>query len=260
MLRSERAARAGLDGLALKPAEVDVRAAPPADVLAVDYEGHGHVPDPSDLAALTDRATVYVTTPVRADGYDPLGDDALLEDLPAGVGRVLVAGNGAYLDDREKGRAIAPRIEAALDAYPDDAPAPWVGTEGIERLALAAGGVQYDLLSRSTAAEARALRRVGYDGDLAVYAPTVLSDDDDAVLDALGGYVSRRAPVRSALPDGAATDASATGRAREVLLSAARDYALVGAPDVVADRVDTLRDAGVDYVVGYPATGLDPFQ
>lgn len=299
MQRGEPVARAGLDGLALKPAEVDVRDAPAADLLTVDYEGREHVPNPDAIRSLAERATAYVTTPVRATGYDPLGDDSLLGDLPSGVGRILVAGNGAYLDGDERRRAIAPRVEAALDRYPDDAPAPWIGTEGIERLAMAAGGaaggVQYDLLSAHTEREVRALRRVGYDGAIGVYAPTVLTDDADVVLDALGGYVSRRGPVREALPDDAAaggrtatdggvadgagdvsggeasagagagagrpaTDATATGRTREILLSAARDYGLVGTPDEVAARVASLRDAGVDHVVGYPANGLDAFR
>ncbi|MFB6160827.1 MAG: luciferase, partial [Haloferacaceae archaeon] len=88
---------------------------------------------------------------------------------------------------------------------------------------------------------------------------TVLTDDEDAALDAVGGYVARRRPVARALPDGAPTDASATGRAREVLGAAARDYALVGTPASVRDRVDALREAGVDTVVGYPARGLDAF-
>ncbi len=52
---------------------------------------------------------------------------------------VLVAGHGAYLTDDEAARAVAPRLRAAVDV-----PAPWVGTEGIERLALAVGGTQYD--------------------------------------------------------------------------------------------------------------------
>jgi alkanesulfonate monooxygenase SsuD/methylene tetrahydromethanopterin reductase-like flavin-dependent oxidoreductase (luciferase family) len=87
----------------------------------------------------------------------------------------------------------------------------------------------------------------------------VLSGDDDAVLDAVGGYVARRGPLADALPEGAPTDASAAGRAREVLLSAADDYALVGTPPTVADRVEDLKDAGADVVVGYPARGIDDF-
>jgi alkanesulfonate monooxygenase SsuD/methylene tetrahydromethanopterin reductase-like flavin-dependent oxidoreductase (luciferase family) len=166
-----------------------------------------------------------------------------------------VAGHGAYLTDEERERAVAPRLRAARDRVPDA----WVGTEGIERLALAAGGTQYELLSRSTVRDVRALRAAGFDGQVAVYAPTVLSDDEDAALDAVGAYAARRRPVARALPEDAATDAGATGRAREVLSAAVRDYALVGGPDEVADQVRALKDAGVDVVVGYPARGVDEF-
>lgn len=250
--------RTGLDGLALKPSEhVLVSAAP---LIAVDYEGREHVPAAGTLASLAADARVYVTAPVRADGFDPHGEDILYDRIPSGAGLVFVAGNGAYLDDHERARAIAPRLRAALDRYDGDRrPEPWVGTEGVGRVAMAAGGVQYDLLARTTEREARALRAAGFDGELAVYAPVVRSTDDDAVLDALGGYVARRSPVRSALPDGAATDASATGRAREILLAAASDYALVGDAARVRERVRELREAGVDTVVGYPARGLATF-
>jgi alkanesulfonate monooxygenase SsuD/methylene tetrahydromethanopterin reductase-like flavin-dependent oxidoreductase (luciferase family) len=168
---------------------------------------------------------------------------------------VLVAGHGAYLSDDEADRAVAPRLRAARDRAPDA----WVGTEGIERLALAAGGTQYELLSRSTVRDVRALRAAGFDGEVALYAPTVLTDDEDEIIDAVGAYAARRRPVARALPDDAPTDASATGRAREVLSAAVRDYALVGSPDDVRDRVCELENAGVDVVVGYPARGVDEF-
>jgi len=83
----------------------------------------------------------------------------------------------------------------------------------------------------------------------------------------VGAYVARRRPVARALPDGDGdgsgddpdtappTDASATGRTREVLSAAARDFALVGSPETVRERVDALREAGVDHVVGYPPAG-----
>ncbi|MFC6717102.1 luciferase [Natrialbaceae archaeon GCM10025810] len=252
-------ARAGLDAVALKPAEcaVSEAAALPVDAIAIDYEGREHLPDPGTLEALaadTD-ADVLVTTPVRADGFDPLGDDSLLDDLPESVGRVLVAGHPAYLTDEERTRAVAPRLGAALEDDPDA----WVGTESVERVAMATGATQYDLLTRTTDRELRALRAAGFDGDIAVYAPTVLTDDEDAVLDALGPYVARRRPVARALPDGAATDAAATGRARELLLEAASDYALVGTESRVRERIEGLREAGATTVVGYPARGLEAF-
>ncbi|WP_318566838.1 DUF7388 family protein [Salinigranum marinum] len=258
MLTGERAvARTGLDAVALKPAECDVRRAldVPLPTVAVDYEGRDHLPDPDVLAEVAAEKRLRLTTPVRADGFDPLGDDSLWETVPSAVRRVLVAGHGAYLSDEERRRAVAPRLRAARDRVPDA----WVGTEGIERLALAAGGTQYELLSRSTVRDVRALRAAGFDGRVAVYAPTVLSDDEDAALDAVGAYAARRRPVARALPDDAATDAGATGRAREVLSAAVRDYALVGGPDQVADQIRALKDAGVDVVVGYPARGVDEF-
>ncbi|MFC7128918.1 DUF7388 family protein [Haloferax chudinovii] len=258
MLTAERAvSKAGLDAVALKPAECDVREAlsVPLDVVAIDYEGRERLPDEDVLRELAGEKEVRLTTPVRADGFDPLGDDSLYEWLPDGIRQVLVAGHGAYLTDDEARRAVAPRLRAARERAPDA----WVGTEGIERIALAAGGTQYELLSRSTRGDVRALRAAGFDGEVAVYAPTALTDDDDEILDAVGAYVSRRRPVARALPDDAATDASAEGRAREVLLKAARDYALIGSVADVRRRVDDLRDAGIDLVVGYPARGVDEF-
>jgi|AntRauTorcE11898_2_1112593.scaffolds.fasta_scaffold00278_25 hypothetical protein len=247
--------RVGIDAVALKPAEVDLSRAIdlPASTLVIDYEGREAFPDEETLRALAETAEVRVTTPVRADGLDPLGDDSLAQSLPENVGRVLVAGHGAYLSEAESERAVAPRLGEASEQYPDA----WVGTEGVERTALATGATQFELLSRSTERDVRALRAAGFDGEIAVYAPTVLSDDDDEILDAVGGYVSRRGPVRRALPEECETDSSATGRARDVLLAASRDFAIVGDEETVRARVDSLHEAGVDQIVGYPARGLD---
>lgn len=258
MLTAEHmVAQAGLDAVALKPKECDVRLAVdlPADTVAIDYEGREHLPSTEVLEALAAEKRVLLTTPVRADGFDPLGDDALYETLPDAVDPIFVAGHPAYLTDDERGRAIAPRLGAARERRADA----WVGTEGVERIALAAGGPQYELLTRSTTRDVKALRSAGFTDTVAVYAPTVLSDDDDDVLDAVGSYVARRGPVSRALPDDAPTDGSATGRAREVLLKASRDYALVGSAAGVGERVDDLRAVGVDTVVGYPARGVDEF-
>lgn len=252
------ATRTGLDAVALKPTECDV--ARGRDVLlpgvVVDYEGRDRLPDAAALRSVAAEKSVRVTTPVRADGFDPLGDDSLLEELPTAVNRVLVAGHSAYLSEAEAERPVAPRLGTAREQAPDA----WVGTEGVERVAMAAGGTQYDLLSRSTDRDLQALRAAGFDGEVVVYAPTVLTDDEDAVLDAVGPYTARRRPVASALPDDAATDADAEGRARDVLSKAVRDYALVGTPDTVADRIADLKAAGADAVVGYPARGLDEFD
>lgn len=249
--------RTGIDGVVVKPTEAAPTAATdtPFELVCVDYEGREALPDAETLATLADRTTLRVTTPVRADGFDPLGDDGLLDRLPADARRVLVAGHGAYLDDAEQERAVAPRLGAAVETAAD----PWVGTESVERLALAAGGVQYELLSRRTESALRGLRAAGFDGDVAVYAPTVPTNDEDAILDAVGAYAARRGPVRRALPDGAATDASASGRAREVLTQAVRDYALVGDHETVGERVSALKEAGADLVVGYPAAGIETF-
>jgi len=247
--------RVGIDAVALKPAAVDLGRATdlPASTLVVDYEGRESFPDAETLRALAETATVRVTTPVRADGLDPLGDDSLAASIPEGIGRVLVAGHGAYLSDAAQERAIAPRLGKGHEQHPDA----WVGTEGVERVALATGATQFELLSRSTERDVRALRAAGFDGDIAVYAPAVLTDDEDEILDAIGAYTARRGPVRRALPDKSETDASATGRAREVLLAASRDFAIVGDEATIRDRVATLHDAGVDQIVGYPARGLD---
>ncbi len=247
----------GLDAAALKPTECDLARASelPFDRLIVDWEGPEHLPDEATLSDLGAATAVRVTTPVRAEGFDPLGDDGLLAGLPDGVGRVIVAGHPAYLSDEERSRAVAPRLGAAARRDPDA----WVGSESVERIALATGNAQFELLSPGTGSECRALRAAGFDGDLAVYAPTVLTDDEDDLLDAVGDYVARRGPVARALPDDAATDAAATGRAREVLLEATADYALAGTAGDVRDHVGALKDAGADYVVGYPARGIEEF-
>ncbi|PSP76260.1 luciferase [Halobacteriales archaeon QS_3_64_16] len=251
-------ARTGLDGIALKPAECAVSRGSDLDtgILVIDYEGEAHLPDGETLRALAaDDTERRVTTPVRTSGFDPLGDNSLAETLPSEAKRVLVAGHAAYLTEDERARPVAPRLQAAREKSPEA----WVGTEGIERLALAAGGTQFELLSRTTLEDVRSLRAAGFTGEIAVYAPVVLTDDDDAVLDALGAYVARRGPVARALPENVATDRRATGRGREVLSAASRDYALVGTPEGIREQVRELEDAGVDLVIGYPARGIEEF-
>ncbi|GAA0293050.1 DUF7388 family protein [Halarchaeum salinum] len=253
-----RARETGIDAVALKPMECDVRVASalPFDTVVIDYEGREHLPETDILADLAAACDLRLTTPVRASGFDPLGDDSLAATLPDAAGRVLVAGHGAYLDGDEQAKRIAPRLGAAVETHPDA----WVGTEGIERVALATGAGQFELLSRSTDRDLGALRAAGYAGQIALYAPVVLADDEDAILDAVGDYTARRGPVRRALPDDAATDGSASGRAREVLSAAVRDYALVGDAETVGERVAELKAAGADTVVGYPARGPEAFR
>ncbi|EMA51806.1 DUF7388 family protein [Halococcus thailandensis] len=253
----------GFDAVALKPTEIDVASVDLTDVehAVVDYEGREHLPEPALLADRARETALSVTTPVRADGFDPLGDDGLSATLPEPIGRVLVAGNPAYLTETERTRAIAPRIGAARER----APAAWVGTEGIGRVALAAGGTQFELLAPTTVREVRALRAAGFDDGIAVYTPVVRSADEDVLLDALGDYVARRGSVAAALDDarenvataadGIRTDSGATGEPRSVLLSAIERFALVGTDDAIDERVAELRSAGVDTLVGYPARG-----
>ncbi|HET7325270.1 MAG TPA: luciferase, partial [Halococcus sp.] len=209
-----------------------------------------------------------LTTPVRADGFDPLGDNTVAKRLPTSVRRVLVAGHSAYLTEAEQRRAIAPRLHAARTRAPDA----WIGTEGIERVALAAGGTQFELLSQDTERDLQSLRAAGFEGELAVYAPVVLTDDEDTILDALGSYVARRQSVAAALSDcateqsashemrtadGIPTDSTAVGRVREILLNASHAFALVGTTEQVNGRVSELREAGVDIIVGYMARGIE---
>lgn len=248
----------GFAGLALKPAEVDIAsiASLPLDTAVIDFEGGDHIPDQGTLERLADMVDLRVTTPVRADGFDPFGDDSGYDLLPGSVDHVLVAGNPAYLSPEERRRSIAPRLGAALDIASD----PWVGTENIERLALATGAGQFELLGPTTERDFRALRQAGFTGHLAVYAPTVLSGDDDEVLDAVGAYLARREPVRRQLPREARSDRRAAGRIRERLLEAAGEYVIAGGPDDVRERVATLEAAGADSVIAYPAQGLDAFR
>jgi hypothetical protein len=258
MLTDEQSvAQTGLDAAAIKPTESDVARALelPFDIVAIDYEGREHLPDAGTLRYLAHEKEVRLTVPVRANGFDPLGDDHCYDWLPTGVKQVLVAGHSAYLTEAERSRAVSSRLRAARDRFPDA----WVGTEGIERVALAAGGTQYELLSRRTERDLRALRAAGFDGGIAVYAPTVLSDDTDVTLDALGQYVARRGPVARALPADPAADSAATGRTREILEQAVRDYALVGDVETVSGRIQELKAAGADLVVGYPAGGIAAF-
>ncbi|MFT4947704.1 MAG: hypothetical protein ACI8TL_001953 [Natronomonas sp.] len=246
----------GIDAAAVKPTEVAVERAEElaVEAITIDFEGSEHVPDTETLRDLTDAFEVRMTIPVRADGFDPHDDDSVRRRLPDGVGEVLVAGHQAYLDDHERKKAVAPRLTAAAESAAD----PWIGTEGIERLALAVGGTQFELLGPGTVSSVRALREADFDAEIVAYAPVVLSTDESTILDAVGEYAARRTRVRDRLPDGTPHDSAATGEGREQLLAGCRAYALVGSPQTVSERVADLRDAGVDRIVGYPARGLDP--
>ena len=246
----------GIDGVALKPTEVAIERARDlgVDTLTVDYEGRESVPDEATLRALAKAFEVRVTVPVRADGFDPHGEHEARRSLPSAVGEVLVAGNPAYLDEHEQRRAVAPRLSAAAE----EASNPWIGTEGIERLALAVGYTQYELLGPGTANAVRALREAGVSESIAVYAPVVLSTEEGTILDAVGEYAGRRRRVRQRLPDGTPHDSNATEQPREALLEGCRAFALIGSSEAIRERIDELKTAGVDQIVGYPARGLDP--
>lgn len=247
----------GLDALALKPSECQISTASalPVDFVTVDFEGQANLPDADLLESLAANITIRVTVAIRADGFDPLGDDHLYDRIPSNAEYVLVAGHPAYLTDREQAKPIATRLRTALDRLSNA----WVGSEGIERLALATGAPQFDLLTPTTQQDIKALRTLGFTEEIAIYAPTVPSENTDVILEAVGEYVARRSAVRRALPEQAPTDSRATGQAREVLLAGASDYALVGNTDSIAQQIVDLKDAGADYVVGYPAQGLQAF-
>lgn len=253
----EAVEQAGLDAVAIKPTETAPERATklPVNHITIDYEGPESVPTPETLRALAAETEVRVTTAVRADGFDPLGDTSLYDRFPESARHIFVAGHQAYLSDEEQSRAIAPRLQAALS----NAPAAWVGTEGIERLALATGATQFELLSPTTASAIDSLYTAGFSGEFAIYAPTVLSEDPDEILRAIGSYVARRAPIRERLPPDPPTDSAATGRTREILLEAAHEYALIGDVSTINRRIRTLRAAGADTIVGYPARGLESF-
>jgi hypothetical protein len=195
VLKSDsHAAVAGVDAVALKPSEHDLECIPDledaVETVVVDYEGREHLPEFDALAGLAGDRSVRVTAPVRADGFDPLGDDSLADAIPPELGRVFVAGHSVYLSETEGNRAIAPRLGAATTGEADA----WVGTEGVERAALATGATQFELLSRTTVTDVKSMRAAGFDGDVAVYAPTVLGDAEDEILDAVGEYTARRGP------------------------------------------------------------------
>ena len=86
MLTATSLRRTGVDAVALKPAEHDLERALElgVDAAVVDYEGREHLPDPATFEALASSFDCYVTTPVRANGFDPLGSVATSESSPSG--------------------------------------------------------------------------------------------------------------------------------------------------------------------------------
>lgn len=258
MNQEKLAQRIGIDGVAVKPSRMDPALVVDAqfDIVTIDFEGREHVPPREALSGLDTAGSVLVTVPLRADGFDPLGDRGVLDRIPAGLGLVFVAGHPDYLAAHERARAIEPRLTKAVADHPDA----WIGTEGIEELALATGRTQFDLLSPGTERRVRRLRETGFTGTIAVYAPTVLTADTDEILDAVGSYVARRGPIRNALTRHAEPNRHADGQDRSTLLRGAREFTLTGDTREVAGRVRRLRAAGVDVVISYPARGYDVFS
>lgn len=244
---ANRLATAGFDAIAIKPSSQSITSIDPSqiDAIVIDFEGPAHLPDPNQVAELSEESHVTLTAPVRADGFDPLGDDGLFDQFEEADRFALVAGNGAYLTEGEQRKAIAPRLGRAIKRYPDA----WVGTEGIERLALATGASQFELLSPDTPNMLTGLRSAGFDGEIALYAPTVVTDDRQVALSELKSYLSRRRRVKRALSNGSATHTDP----QDVLLQAMDDYALVGDESSIAQQIESLKTAGATTVVGYPA-------
>lgn len=254
LTRSASLGEIDVDAIAVKPAEVDLDIITDWSpmMLVIDFEGMEHLPTLSSIRAIAAVHETVLTAPVRADGFDPCGDDHLLSELQDHVSFAFVAGHPGYLRPHEQARAIAPRLRVALDRFGDG----MVGTEGIERIALATGATQYELLSPRTHRTIRSLRHAGFAGDIAVYAPTVRSDDEDILLDTLGAYVARRGAVANGLSPAAKTDRTASGETRVRLLDAIGEYALIGTNETINDDIRRLKSVGVDTVVCYPAAGL----
>lgn len=245
---------AGVDGLALKPTQYDLCAVPssPVETLVIDYEGRGAFPDSSVLMQLATEYELYVTTPVRADGFDPLGDDSYLDRIPSSAKRVLVAGNPAYLTDDEQQRKISPRLKKARQSDPSA----WIGTEGIEPLANRLGGTHFELLGPALDDRISQRRDDSAIDQVAVYAPMVITDDADQKIAALGEYVSRRDSVRSEIPEVRSVVDMARGRIRKELLEAIDQYALAGSIETIHRRITDFHANGVDQVIVYPATNI----
>ncbi|MFB6254804.1 MAG: luciferase [Halobacteriaceae archaeon] len=253
MLTNSLFAALELDGIAIKPSETDIShlSNSPFDQIIIDYEGMDVLPDRREIEELADEKTVHLTTPVRASSFDPIADRGSRMKVPSTINRIFVAGNPKYLTESEQNKTIQPRIVTATDRHPFA----WVGTEGIERIALATGNPQFELLSPTTESNILHLRACGVEVDINVYAPAVIDSSKDRILDTLGEYVARRSEVRKALPANSSLDGSATGKTRRILLQAINNYALVGDVDAINQQITKLYEIGVSNVIIYPAGG-----
>lgn len=241
--------RVGFDGIAIKPKERSLTSIEPSQIdrLVFDFEGMEHLPTPMTIQQLAEETEVILTAPVRHDGFDPLGDDDWFTRFEPFAKFAIVAGNRAYLDTVASKRAIAPRIGAARTRFPDA----WIGTEGIERLALATGATQYELLSGGSEQVINGLRAAGFEGTIAIYAPTMITEDRTAALNQLAGYLKRRKPVARVI-EAQAGNVEETG---EVLDRVLDQYALVGPPATIEQRIVELKTAGADLLIAYPVGG-----
>lgn len=253
MTQLETIEAVGFDALAVKPSHTDpsrVKSSP-FDRFIIDFEGTEHYPSVSLIRELQASTNVRLTIPVRVDGFDPLGNRDYLDVLPQETKVVLVAGNPAYLSQAELNRRIAPRIGEVASEFTDV----WVGTEGIPLIALATDATQFFLLSPESRNTVKAIRSAGYEGTIAVYAPTVISDDRNTILDAIGPYTARRDRVRRELkhPD-SITDLDSGDR--KVLLRAIQEFALTGSVPEINEQIQSLKNQGIDTVVSYLPTGI----
>lgn len=242
----------GFDAVAAKPSHTDLveLTSSPVEHMVIDFEGREHYPSDTTLRKLKETTDIRVTIPIRADGFDPLGDRHHLDSLPPETKVVLVAGNPAYLTEDELRRPIAPRIGAATDEFSDA----WIGTEGIPRIALAASAPLFYLLSPQSTRTIQKIRSAGYTGTIAVYAPTLVSAETETILDTLGPYTFRREPVRRKLETESFSELDSTDR--EILLRETQNYALTGSVSEINTQITNLKTQGVDTVVTYLPTGL----
>lgn len=253
MTQLETIESVGFDALAVKPSHTDPSrvTSSPFDRFIIDFEGTEYYPSVSLIRDLQASTNVRLTIPVRVNGFDPLGNRDYLDALPPETKMVLVAGNPAYLSQAELSRRIAPRIGEVASEFADV----WVGTEGIPLIALATDATQFFLLSPESRNTVKTIRAAGYAGTIAVYAPTVISDDQNTILDAIGPYTARRDRVRRELnrPD-SITDLDSNDR--EILVRAIQEYALTGSVPEINEQIQSLKNQGIDTVVSYLPTGI----
>ncbi len=252
MTQLEVIGEVGFDALAVKPRDTDLSQIPstPVNNVVIDFEGREHYPSNTTIRSLQETTNLRVTLPIRVDGFDPLGNREYLDSIPPETKVVLVAGNPAYLTENELDRSIAPRIGTAVDKFANA----WIGTEGIPLIALATTAPLFFLLSPQSKRTIQQIRSVGYEGTIAVYAPTLITEDTDTLLETLGPYTLRRDPVRHKLESTSLS--SLNPEDQEILIRETQKYALTGSVSAINSQISHLKNHGVDKVVSYLPTGL----